>query len=558
VPQPPVGVEVLALVKRARERLGRVFEWDARLECSCIAVLSYLYRRAYGERWAGREGSGRFGCSVAQLVIGLAPIMGWGGPPGRGRLSREEYAREREAFVERHRASVRRWLDWLELAGLVSHTPQQDEEGVWWRTIIELHRAPEIERELLEAAVDRRAGWPGRERRRRARGRRRDLTGLLRRARLTRAERRARGVQRRRLLADCAERQRVREAVADSLARAAKTHLSHPFGASTTSRTTSTEDSENSAFDRGLTSARARLSEIATTLQAQTTGSGEGNARSGEKVRWAVYREVMSKRFARPEKAWAAQAAMSTRRVEELLDWPAGRSCPRWRLIECWTVSAHGPWMAAAGGFRLAFWSEQREHHGARLERALARYSRYVQARPPGWPHSPIAALARFLSGHTPPQDGPQHGMAYDIQRFNELTKQMSAYAHYTRPEHLELAARRARRRQRLEELAAQVNQRLRYRTADTGPHALLRRASGLLDSQHPNHQAAGRAMYARTMRAQQLAARDQRLLAAQHPGNTDGRYHAACTHAQRWGLPAPPARWITTNEHNRQPDRPQ
>ena len=49
--------------------------------------------------------------------------------------------------------------------------PQQDEEGVWWRTIIELHPAPEIERELLEAAVDRRAGWPERERRRRARGR---------------------------------------------------------------------------------------------------------------------------------------------------------------------------------------------------------------------------------------------------------------------------------------------------------------------------------------------------------------------------------------------------
>ena len=163
MPQPPAGVEVLALVKRARERLGRVFEWDARLESSCIAVLSYLYRRAYGEHWAGRGGSGRFGCSVAQLVMGLAPIMGWGGLPNRGRLPRDEYAREREAFVERHRASVRRWLDWLELAGLLSHTPQQDEEGVWWRTIIELHPAPEIERELLEAAVDRRAGlaWPG-------------------------------------------------------------------------------------------------------------------------------------------------------------------------------------------------------------------------------------------------------------------------------------------------------------------------------------------------------------------------------------------------------------
>ena len=33
---------------------------------------------------------------------------------------------------------------------------------------------------------------------------------------------------------------------------------------------------------------------------------------------------------------------------------------------------------------------------------------------------------------HTPRQDGPEHGMAYDVQRFNELTKQMSAYAHYS------------------------------------------------------------------------------------------------------------------------------
>ena len=133
--------------------------------------------------------------------------------------------------------------------------------------------------------------------------------------------------------------------------------------------------------------------------------------------------------------------------------------------------------------------------------------------------------------------------MAYDVQRFNELTKQMSAYAHYARAEHLELATRRARRRQQLDELAAQVNQRLRFRTPDAGPEALLRRASGLLDSEHANHQAAGRGMYARAMREQQLTERDRRLLAAQHPGSTDGRYRAACAHAERWGLLPPPGR---------------
>jgi hypothetical protein len=201
-----------------------------------------------------------------------------------------------------------------------------------------------------------------------------------------------------------------------------------------------------------------------------------------------VYHEVMAQRFVHSDGQWGLQTAASARRIEELLDWPTKRACPRWRLIECWALTAHGPSMTAAGGFRLAFWCEERDHHGARLDRALARYGRYPDARPPGWPASPTAAFARFLTAHTRAQDGPQHGMAYDVQRFNELTKQMSAHAHYTRAEHLELATRRARRRRRLDELAAKVNERLRFRLGDPRPEALLRRASRLLDSEHPSH----------------------------------------------------------------------
>ena len=147
-------MEVLAAVRHARQQRGRAFEWDARLETSVIAVLSYLWRRGRGEKWAGCHGSARYGCSLAQLVIGLAPIMGWKGIPDRG----DEQAVAR--FVKRHRKSVQRWLDWLQLAGLVSHTPQQDEEGFWWRTIIQLHAVPQLPAELLQEAVDRRAGWP--------------------------------------------------------------------------------------------------------------------------------------------------------------------------------------------------------------------------------------------------------------------------------------------------------------------------------------------------------------------------------------------------------------
>ena len=228
-----------------------------------IAVLSYLWRRGRGEKWAGCHGSARYGCSLAQLVIGLAPIMGWKGIPDRG----DEQAVAR--FVKRHRKSVQRWLDWLQLAGLVSHTPQQDEEGFWWRTIIQLHAVPQLPAELLQEAVERRAGWPRRERRRNARGRLRNLTAILRRARLNKAQRRSRGIARRRELALHAERQRVRAQVAQSLADAAKTHVTHPFGASTTSRTSLEELSQDETPNRRLTGARARLSEIATAPKRQ-------------------------------------------------------------------------------------------------------------------------------------------------------------------------------------------------------------------------------------------------------------------------------------------------
>jgi hypothetical protein len=135
--------------------------------------------------------------------------------------------------------------------------------------------------------------------------------------------------------------------------------------------------------------------------------------------------------------------------------------------------------------------------------------------------------------------------MAYDVQRFNELTKQMSAYAHYTRDGHLQLTAARAQRRERTRQLAEQLNRqlRLRFRTGDEDPAGRLRLASELLDSPHPAHQDAGRHLYADAKRTERLAERDERLRASQHPGNADGRYRAACTYAQRWRLEMPPGR---------------
>ncbi len=527
----------MAAIKYARAKAGRALPWDARLETSAIAVLGYLWRRGRGESWAGCKGSARYGCSLAQLVIGLAPIMGWRGIPARG----DDQAVAR--FVKRHRKSVQRWLDWLTLAGLVSHTPQQDEDGFWWRTIIELHPVPQLPVELLQEAVDRRAGWTARERRRDVRGRARNLTAILRRARLTKAQRRLRAITRRRELARHAERQRVRAAVTQSIADAAKTHLTHPLGVSTTSRTALEHISHTETLNRRHTGAHALISTTTSSPLASTTGNEESQTRTGERLRWAVYNEITGCRFERTDDEWAPFLRSPAQRLEQLLAWPRSAPLPRWRLIEAWTVATHGPYMAVAGGFRLAFWSEQAEHHGPRLQRALARYERYADARPPQWPAGAIAGFATFLATATPRQDGPEHGMAYDVARFNELTKRMSAYAHYLREDHLNRAQARAARRARVRELGEQVNRRLAFRIADGGPGAQLRTAGELLDSEHPNHQAAGRTMYAAAMHQHRLDHRDQRLLAGEQPGLSDQRYLSACRHAERWGLPQPASR---------------
>ena len=281
---------------------------------------------------------------------------------------------------------------------------------------------------------ERRAGWPERERRRQARGRRRDLTAILRRARLSRSERRARALLRRQLLERHAERQRVRQAVADSLAQTVRSHLRHPFGASTTSRTSLEEVSQDETSHRGLTRAPALVSEPASAKPRQTPVTQREAARTGEETRWAVYNEILAARFARSDQEWepflsatgaSRRGAAGLARERRLPAVAADRG-----LDDRGARSAHGPRRrisprvlvragrasrptASAGAGALPSGSPTRARRGGRRAR---------------WP-----ALARFLSGHVRRQDGPEHGMAYDVQRFNELTKQMSAYAHYQR-----------------------------------------------------------------------------------------------------------------------------
>ncbi|MGA2927193.1 MAG: hypothetical protein ABSG43_14565, partial [Solirubrobacteraceae bacterium] len=362
LPTEPLPVEVLAAVKRAREQRGRAQEWDARIEASAAAVLAYLWRRARGEKWAGKDGSSRYACSLAQLIAGLAPVMGWTG--------------SREQLVKRHRKSVQRWLDWLQDAGLVSHTPQQDDQGFWWRTIIELHATPELPAELLQAAVCRRRGWAHRERLRDRRGRRRDLSAILRRARLNRSQRRARSVARRRAVAEHDARVRVRARIRESLecatvAGSTNPHLTQPVGTATTLRSYLPAESGSDTYQSAFTGDRAKPASAPTTdghrttpkrhdqageprtphaapasVEPQTTSRNRnaGGRRDLDSETWAIANEAIGRWRDRPTVEQTLLIEAVQRRAVALeIDWPAGRPVPTWWLGEAWTTVAWGP-----------------------------------------------------------------------------------------------------------------------------------------------------------------------------------------------------------------------
>jgi hypothetical protein len=533
LPEQPLGVEVLAAVAQARAGSDRQFVWDARLETSLIAVHGYLWRRGRGEKWAGAAGSSRYACSLSQLVFGLAEIMGWRGIPDR----HDDAGRRR--FVKRHRKSVQRWLAWLQLAGLVDHTPQQDEEGFWWRTIIELQPVPQLPDDVLTAARARRSCWVSRECRRAARGRVRDLTAILRRARLTKAQRRARAVQRRRELRDCQARNRVRELLARSIADAASEHLTHPDGVSTTSQGLLQALTPPKTWSRGRTRTRTHVPHTTETSKRHSNSASTRRTEVGEERRWAVHHDVQAVRDSRSEEQWEVHTTAITRRADELSTWASQYPCPRWRLIEAWSLAVHGPYMTAAGAQRLALWREAAPKHGPRLDRALARYERAAPARPPGFPATAIAAFAYFLTHHTlPGTDGAMRGMAYDVARFNELSKGMSAYTHITQAENATRAQARARRRV-ARALTEQTNQRLNLRFR-LSPDAQVKRASELLDSDDARHQATGRRLHAAQQRTADAQTRDQHVAAGRDPWPLDGRYRAADRYAKRWALPTP------------------
>jgi hypothetical protein len=536
LPAAPSGVEVLAAVKQAREARGRTQEWDARLEASCMAVHAYLWRRGHGEKWAGKDGSARFACSLAQLVAGLAPIMGWTG--------------SREQLVKQHRASVRRWLDWLQAAGLITYTGQSDDEGWRWRTIVELLPVPGLPAELLEAAADRRRGWTARETRRDRRGRRRNLTAILRRARLSRAQRRARAVARRKAVAEHGERLAVRAMIAESLACATMVDgetvvtCGPSLRGETKSRTATSSISKEPLLTSTFTRTRAlpavapqptvtdsrtaRLTEREGSAASQVAAEASApqpplnsDVEQLDAAVWQIARQAADRWHSRDLAEWQPLADQITARTVDLEDWPAGRPCPRWRLQETWTAIAWGVEYAAAGAAsRLAMWPPSGPH-GDRLARALHRYERHADVRPAGWPASGVGALVRYLRHqHSEPGIRPRC-LSYDVKAFDRWTKQLAAHA---RVRDLDAwtdraRARAQRRASRALQAAGEINERL-------PESAWLKPAGEFVPLPFP---AAGP-----VRKQRRLADRDRRLLAGQAPLSA-GTLRSAWAYEDKW-----------------------
>lgn len=493
LPDEPNRVGILAAACHARARCpptpeaiaqaedrARVWDWDARIETSVFVLHSYLYRRARSEKWAGPHGSGRFACSLAQIVAGLAPQMGWTGT--------------REELVRNHRRSVERWLDWLDAAELVDHCPQQDEDGWWWRTIITLLPLPQLQDDVVLAARTRLKAWPQQERHRRARGRGsrrgrrlRNLSLLVDRARLARAERRRRAIARRRqALADC----RRREAQAKS--KAPDALLPQPYGVpsassahgapSTAVENTSAVNANAPALDYAKVSdhrtrvsdgddhSRSGLTPIApvTTSAAETESPKTGAEASGGPVSvsegLAERLAGIEVRVAEQRWLWDLQELQAENRALEVASWGLGREWPVERLREAWVVARRGPGEAAMRGPARAgrlvrekadpdeFRVPQRPRDDYRnLRRYVALYERHYTGAGelvPGYPAGGLAALLHIgvLAREDPDSNGPAT-LAYAIGALGQLARRMRAHATHADPGHHRGQVARARAR---------------------------------------------------------------------------------------------------------------
>jgi hypothetical protein len=417
-------------VRVSQQQLAEGRLYDLRAYKTAAAELAYLRRLAAG----GRHG-GTVVTSMRQLVAGLAPLHpAWKITGGEGWEDRD-----------RHHRAVRRRLRDLQAMGLLRWRVGVDELGEERRTELELQPVPELVPDELEEAAGQMARWEVRYGRELDTGSTTGIRGVRRNSgALSVSERQRRG---------CA-RTRDRAARRRGAIEHSKTNSDPPCGAEPTAQNNSLshEDADTTRTVCGRTgvtraSAPAAPNASAAVKGRETAGIEDGGSVGGGVLGIDVQALVarVRKRQADREPVIAVIAAQATRRAVEVADWSLERAWPAGRLREAWVVARYGARAAAEGGAGAA--GPLSGEHYAGLRRAVARYERYSEARPDGFPAGGLAALLH-LGAAEPPARGPRpRTLAYAVGALDQLSRRMRAHATATSEARVDASTRRARKR---------------------------------------------------------------------------------------------------------------
>ena len=454
LPPEPGRLQTNALVNVARHERGCKTRGDDRLETRAYAVKRLLWR------WGHAQGSGHYACSIWQLVEGLAPIMGWGQRP----TTSAELLRWHRAHAE----NVRRWLEDLQRAGVITFAAEDDNRGQNWRTLITLRTAPQPPDDELRAAQQRKRAWTRRRRvaSRSRRGRRkrrvRPRGQLLERVRG--ASQRPQKATRRRLaiVRACALRDRraAARATPEPSRATSKLRTDHFVAVPSAQHSPGSEIVNSTAgacSDRtGVTRAREADANgaVAASKPASQTASLTNSPAGGDpEVQDYVERVACAQqRVATIEAAQRSRAQLiaqqATRRAAELADSPPGRRWPAWRMQEAFVVWRRGA--ACAGDGHPGEAGPLAPSDLDLLACTAHAYEQDAIACPLGWPKGGYAALrhlAELVRGRGP-NARPQI-LHHAIRELALLAEQMHAIATEHDPDrHAKQVARARRRRQ--------------------------------------------------------------------------------------------------------------
>ena len=520
VPAEPGRLATNALINVARRARRCRTRGDDRIETRGYAVKRVLWR------WACAQRSGRFACSIGQLVVALAPIMGWGPAPA-GRAARERWVRA-------HRKSVERWLDDLQVAGLLSYEGERDNRGQLWRTVITLHAAPAPPTRELRWARERMRAWKhrGRRRQRRRRPPRRSLEAIRRCSqRPQRASRACLARQR-----ACQVRERRRRAAVEARIAGAheKKDPTHPFGAPPTSETYSMTSETSIEFETFQTEGQASLHSAQTVTEAASLAVKSG-ARERENTivagitqpkkectekegreapsidPWVGLEARIAAR--RAASAWRRHevARQALRRAVELANANPGRGWGLGRLREAWVVFRFGAELRDSfdeprtgpelvGDHGAGDAGRARAGQLRRAADAIALYEAFADQRPPGWPAAGAGALCVLAAQQRAAT------LEGDVARLRCLAKDMRASALHADAERVARAAQRAKRR----------GDGYAHRVPPGAPRLAFRHAR---TGERPRFE---------TAELRRLRVRDELLGAGEHPGLSPNVFRAA------------------------------